>query len=144
MNSCKINNVEYIYTKELVFKLLKNDTYSVELHNMTIEEIIVPETYEGKPVTKIDFFGFAGCTLLTNVEIPNSIKSISDGAFAYCPSLTSIYIPKSVTEIPITYFYECKQLAVYCEIKKPLFGYPKGYNKEWFEYVRKVKWNYKK
>lgn len=86
---------------------------------------------------------FSWCPLLTNVEIPNSIKSISDGAFAYCPSLTSIYIPKSFTEISITSLYECNQLTVYCEIKKPLFGYPKGYNKECFEYVRKVKWNYK-
>jgi hypothetical protein len=43
--------------------------------------------------------GFEGCENLTNVVIPQSVKTISDESFAYCISLTNIVIPDSVTSI---------------------------------------------
>ena len=36
---------------------------------------------------------------ITNLEIPNSVKSIGNSAFANCLNLTSITIPNSVTSI---------------------------------------------
>lgn len=92
MNSCKINNIEYIYTKELVFTLLENGTYSVSLHDETIEEIIVPDIYEGKPVTKIDFFGFAGCSNLKRVLLPKTIEIIKHSIFKYSDKVEEIIV----------------------------------------------------
>lgn len=54
---------------------------------------------------------FYGCNSLTNVRIPNSVTSISDGAFQECSSLTNITIPNGVTSIGDFAFYNCSSLT---------------------------------
>ena len=54
---------------------------------------------------------FFGCTSLTSVTIPNSVKSIGDYVFSRCSSLTSISIPNSVTSIGNTAFSGCSGLT---------------------------------
>ena len=62
-------------------------------------------------VTLIDKDAFAGCTGLTNVTIPDSIKSIGNEAFSDCKRLTSVTIPDSVTSIGNLAFSDCKRLT---------------------------------
>ena len=45
-----------------------------------------------------------------NYIIPNSVKSIGDGAFSFCVSLQSITIPNSVTSIGDSAFQGCTHL----------------------------------
>ena len=45
------------------------------------------------------FYIFSGCSGLTSITIPNSVKSILTGAFFRCYGLTSVTIPNSVTSI---------------------------------------------
>ena len=52
---------------------------------------------------------FIGCAL-TNINIPNSVTTIGNGAFAFCNSLTSINIPNSVTTIKNAAFCGCENL----------------------------------
>ena len=54
---------------------------------------------------------FSGCSYLTSVVIPNSVKSIGNWAFYACINLTSIEIPNSVTSIGGLAFYNCKGLT---------------------------------
>lgn len=49
-------------------------------------------------------------TNIKNVEIPNSVKSISEYAFADCMGLTHISIPNSVTELDYNVFSGCSNL----------------------------------
>lgn len=95
--------------------------------------LTVPATYNGKPVTGIGAYAFAGCKNLTAVTIPGSVtdigKSAFDGctgltvvtlengvatigfsAFAGCENLTMITIPSTVTAIDGYVFYGCKSL----------------------------------
>ena len=95
--------------------------------------VVIAETYEGAPVTKIAnnaFEGkaitsviipnsvtsiereaFKGCSRLASVTIPNSVTSIGDDAFAWCDSLTSVTIPDSVTSIGDYAFRGCTGLT---------------------------------
>ena len=52
-------------------------------------------------------------TLITgckNTLIPNTVKSLGDGAFDGCSDLTSITIPNSVTSLGENVFYDCSSL----------------------------------
>ncbi len=110
-------------------------SYSVEgLGTCTDTNIIIPSTYENKPVTSIgkDAFtwcnnitsieisnsvtsignsAFNGCYNLTSVTIGNSVTSIGEDAFAWCNNITSIEIPNSVTSIGSRAFYECRKVT---------------------------------
>ena len=48
---------------------------------------------------------------ITDLVIPNSVKSIGDYAFGYCSGLTSVTIPNSVTSIGNYAFYGCSGLT---------------------------------
>ena len=54
---------------------------------------------------------FYDCDELTSITIPNSVTSIGNGAFSYCKSLTSITIPNSVTSIGDYAFGGCSSLT---------------------------------
>ena len=54
---------------------------------------------------------FNGCTGLTSITIPNSVKSIGDYAFYDCTSLTSITFPFGITSIGQYAFSRCTGLT---------------------------------
>jgi len=61
-------------------------------------------------VTSIGNSAFEGCTNLSSVSIPSSVKVISAGAFREC-SLSSITLPNSVTSIGSSAFRGCSGLT---------------------------------
>jgi hypothetical protein len=94
-------------------------TYKVEGETVSIVscdknaygELVIPSTYEGKPITSIGNSAFGQCRSLTNVTIPASVTSIGNYAFQYCTSLTSVTIPDSVTTIGDGTFRGCSGLT---------------------------------
>lgn len=86
-------------------------SYSVKAKDKSIEgDIVIPDSYNGKPVTSIASSGFSGCDGITSVTIPNSITSIGYHAFGGCTNLTSVTIPDSVTSIDSSSFSNCTSL----------------------------------
>jgi hypothetical protein len=84
----------------LAFSLFTNpDRYTVSKGLSTDINVIIPNHFNGIPVTMIGNSGFAGCTILNTIIIPNSITSIGHEAFFGCTSLNSIPIPNSVVSI---------------------------------------------
>jgi len=59
--------------------------------------VVIPATYDNLPVTRISSGGFANLNNITEVIIPNSVKSIGDNAFAFCTSLTSVTFQGTIT-----------------------------------------------
>ena len=56
-----------------------------------VPTVVIPQEYDGKPVTSIGRGAFAVCTSLTSVTIGNSVTSIYAQAFSNCKSLKSVY-----------------------------------------------------
>ena len=56
-------------------------------------DIIVPETYNGKNIISIGTNAFSNCTNLTSIKLPDSIIEIEKGAFSGCYNLINITIP---------------------------------------------------
>ncbi len=85
----------------LSFALNKEGTgYSVMGRGtISSRKIVIPETYNGLPVTEITNSAFEYDKNIDEITIPDSVTSIGGDAFYGCNSLTSITIPDSVTSI---------------------------------------------
>lgn len=86
-------------------------TYCLYLcYNDTEGEVVIPETYYGYPVTRIEPRAFQDCEKITSVVIPDTITEIDDYVFYNCTRLKSVTIPDSVTSIGLSAFRNCKRL----------------------------------
>ena len=97
-------------------------------------DLIIPSTYQGKPVKEIAEGAFKDCKHFTSVTVPDSIvkigdsvfsgctdlvtaklgagvKEISRGAFEVCRSLKSVTIGKGVMSIGVSAFEDCSSLT---------------------------------
>lgn len=72
-------------------------------------EIIIPETINGKPVTKIKACAFKNFTSLISITIPGSIKTVSNNAFENCFNLTTVILEEGVEDISSAFRY-CSSL----------------------------------
>ena len=58
--------------------------------NLLSSSLVIPQSYQGKPVVEIAEKGFANCTSLEDILVPDSVKKIGKSAFEGCK-------PKSIT-----------------------------------------------
>ena len=68
------------------------------------DRIVIPDTYYGKPVTRIRSIVSES---VKEIVLPQTIDEIINGAFADCTQLESVNIPFAVDIIPERCFYGC-------------------------------------
>ncbi len=101
-----------VCTEELIYKL-NADGQSYMLVNVgkcKCENIIIPETYNGLPVTQIGDGAFSQCQTVKSITLPASVTGIWHRAFLNCQNLESVNIPSSVKEIGFYVFSGCRSL----------------------------------
>jgi hypothetical protein len=82
-------------------------TYSDEGDSVTITgcetsasgSLIIPDTINDLPVTRIRFGAFMDCTSLTSIIIPDGVTALEDWTFVNCSSLESMKIPANIASI---------------------------------------------
>ena len=86
--------------------------YYVSADRSTFDEVLViPASYEGKPVVAISESGFEGCRGFKSVSLPSSVKKINYAAFKNCKDLERIdWTESGVESIGNAVFYECDAL----------------------------------
>ena len=93
------------YTDGLAFyPIAGGSEYAVSVGNaIYMENIVIPNTYNGKPVTTILPRAFVNPdgenNTLKSIVIPDSIVKIGDDAFSECTGLSNLVIPSGVKEI---------------------------------------------
>ncbi len=80
-------------------------------HNLYLNGELVTELTIPDSVKTIGNNAFCYCTGLTSVTIPDSVTTIGASAFSECSGLTSVTIPDSVTSIGASAFSECSGLT---------------------------------
>ena len=115
----EINGTDLCFIREMAGRDRYGDSTSGNLSVLDLSEARFVEGgvdyyYDGYCYTSNDIIGehaFSGCSSLTSVNIPSSVKWIESYAFYGCSSLTSVNIPSSVTEIGRYAFSGCSSLT---------------------------------
>ena len=80
-------------------------------HNLYLNLELITDLVIPNDIKSISAHTFSGCSSLTSITIPNSVTSIGYLAFSGCSSLTSVTIPNSVTSISENAFRGCSGLT---------------------------------
>ena len=75
------------------------------------KEIVIPNTFEGKPVTRILEGAFKDCAFIESVVLGKNIAIIENSAFRSCHNLKSVKASESLTFIGYNAFFECIKLS---------------------------------
>ena len=106
---------EYKRVREsgLSYSLINNNTeYEVRGLGSASGDVVIDDTYRGKPVTKIGDMAFANKSKeIKSVTLGKNIRSIGTRAFYNCALMESVEIKDSVTEIGAYAFQGCRTLT---------------------------------
>ncbi|MBQ9907785.1 MAG: leucine-rich repeat protein [Oscillospiraceae bacterium] len=128
------NNNLYITENDVKYFINSREgTVSVSTCTSTAEEIVIPESVEGKPVvgimrsafsscdntkklvlpetvTEIANYGLSGMAALEEVNLPAALEKIEGSVLQKCESLETVTLPENITEIGSYAFSGCKSL----------------------------------
>jgi len=99
------STIEADYTSSN-YKTADGAPYKVLSDNGLRGNLILPNT-----VTKIGYYAFYKCTMLTTIYLQDSVTTLSGYAFSGCSNATLINIPSSVTSISGFAFQNCSKLT---------------------------------
>ena len=109
----KYSNVTSVTAKweSIYYEFTENEnTNSITLtgEGLTATEIVIPETYNGLPVTALGENFLKQNTTVEKIAIPGSIKTIPDYSFYYCTNLKEVVLNKGLITIGEHAFEGCK------------------------------------
>lgn len=105
----------------LNFELVNNEYYRVRsLNDRTITDVVIPETYEGKPVKEIRTNAFLSLDI-ESIVIPDSVTTIGEYTFGGCKKLETVTFGSGVTDITAATFDQCHLSNITVSAENPYF-----------------------
>ncbi len=97
---------------KLEYQVLNNGTVAITGYHATAgaAKVTIPAEINGKKVTQIGDRAFEGCSGLTDVSLPEGLKTIKKYAFEGCSGLKGISLPGSLNSISQYAFKDCSAL----------------------------------
>ena len=80
------------------------------------EDVLVPETLGGCPVTYVQSHAFYGNNIVRSIEFPNTVTRIASSAIEACTGLERLYIPASVEDYDIGSYVMEFNLGLQCTL----------------------------
>ena len=101
---------------DYMYEVNENNEVSILKYKGNFEEVTIPNSIDGMPVTEINASlfgntGFCNSDLLKRVVIPDGVRNVAIHSFSGSKSLESVAIPASVTEIDSSAFRRSNSLA---------------------------------
>lgn len=103
--------------------------YAVTSIGTATGDIVIEDTYHGRPVTSVGAAAFRGRSLVTSVKIGANVREIAANAFFNCINLTSVTLPDGLETLGESAFQGCTSLesidvpSGVSVINKLCFGY---------------------
>lgn len=96
----------------LIYSLTNSDTeYAVIKVGQAAGDVVIEDTYRGKPVTSIGDAAFRSAGgRVTGVTLGNNIRTVGDSAFYNCTGLTKVTMGDSVVSVGKSVFQNCGAL----------------------------------
>ena len=130
-------NTESVESENYQYYPLPDGTLSIAVgNNRDLQYLTISKMHHGKMVTQIADNGFANCTALKQINLPDNINMIGEQAFLGCSSLNSIKIPDSTSVIGNYAFERCSSLTICCAAEAK----PEGWSGSWNSSDRPVVW----
>jgi len=90
-----VNGVTWTYTINngvaTVAESLREPPYIPAIPQTTSGALLVPPSLGGCPVEIIESYAFTGCSKLTSIAFPNTLKTVNKRALDYCTGLKEVY-----------------------------------------------------
>lgn len=84
----------YEYTEGLMYELNDDDGYTLTgISDKNIDEVVIPQHYNGKPVTQIAETALQNCINMRSLTVPSTVTEIAGGALYGCGSLEVLTLP---------------------------------------------------
>ena len=83
------NMSKYVFEKQ-------GNSYVLVGISSDLENLVVPQSFQGLYVTEIAPYAFAGNTLIKSLILPDTVKTVGVGAFKDCVNLTSVTLGAEV------------------------------------------------
>lgn len=130
---CEVGSVSYQYAKDHSIEMIaydENYEYRIVEEKVTLnyykgnqKEVVIPETIEEKPVSKIAKEAFKGNTNITKITLSNRLEQIEENAFSGCINLGIVSIPANVSYIASNAFTNSSNVVIRCQINTVAYQY---------------------
>lgn len=91
--ACSTTDIDSIPKENFMYNLNEDGTYSLGRFDGSVANVVIPETYKGKSVVKIENGAFDDCKNVLSLVIPDSVTEVEPNALIGLRNLQKLTAP---------------------------------------------------